>query len=453
VGLGINSRQEKANKAMNSILVKISLFFFAMIAATLIAFWLIGYLVIPTSARRNDIYGRTYAMQLGEARLAYETGGPKALGAFFERLRKIFPSERILIDSSNRDLVNGQDRSDLVTKFKRGPKGPPLPFFENRGVRIIYFPSTDGKYSILAITHPVPDNTTVLPYGLCVLAAVGIICIAMALYIASPLRRLRHIVDQFGNGELSARADISRKDEFGSLSRAFNLMADRIQTLLTAERRLLQDISHELRSPLARLEFAVELARSSENRNASLDRIKRDLDRLGTLIGELFQVTRAEGDPGSRKNDDVELDSLVHLLVEDCALEAEVRHCRVLIHADAPVMIQGDAELLRRALENMLRNAIRHSPEGSAIEVGLKRQNGTAVLSVRDYGTGVPEETLQDIFKPFFRVDSDRNRASGGVGLGLAIAQRAVLLHHGRVEAQNMYPGLMMTMELPVTQS
>jgi two-component system sensor histidine kinase CpxA len=438
---------------MNSILVKISLLFFATIAATLLAFWVIGYLVIPTPAHRTDLYSRTLALQLGEARVAYETGGPQALSAFLGRVHKIFPSERFLIDAHGKDLVSGVDRSDLIVKFKKGPQGPPLPFFAGPAERILYFPSNDGKYAIVAVTHPIPDNTTVLPYGLCVLAAVGIICIVMALYLASPLRKLRHIVDQFGNGDLSVRAHITRKDEFGSLSRAFNQMADRIQTLLTAERRLLQDISHELRSPLARLEFAVELARTSDNRNASLDRIKRDLDRLGTLIGELFQVTRAEGDPASRKNDDVALDSLVHVLVEDCTLEAEVRHCRVLMNADEPVLIQGDAELLRRALENVLRNAIRHSPEGGSIEVGLRRNNGTAVLSVRDYGTGVPEETLHDIFKPFFRVDSDRNRASGGVGLGLAIAQRAVHLHHGRLEARNMHPGLMMTMELPVTQN
>ena len=438
---------------MNSILVKISLLFFATIAATLFAFWIIGYLVAPTPARRTDLYSRTLTMQMTEARLAYETGGPEALQAFLGRLNKIFPNERFFTDAKGRDLVTGADRSELIVRFRKGPKGPPLPFFEGPKERVVYFPSTDGKYAILAVAHPLPDDTAVLPYGLCVLAAVGIICIVMALYLASPLRKLRHTVDQFGNGDLSVRANIRRKDEFGSLSRAFNHMADRIQTLLTAERRLLQDVSHELRSPLARLEFAVELARTSENRNAALDRVKRDLDRLGLLVGELFQVTRAEGDPASRKNDDVSLDSLIHVLVEDCTLEAEVRHCRVLMNAEEPVLIQGDSELLRRALENVLRNAIRHSPEGSAIEVGLRRQNGTAVLSVRDYGTGVPEETLQDIFKPFFRVDSDRNRASGGVGLGLAIAQRAILLHHGRLEAQNMHPGLMMTMELPVTQN
>lgn len=438
---------------MNSILVKISLLFFATIAATLFAFWVIAFVVTPTPARRTDLYSRTLAMQMEEARLAYETGGPEALRAFLSRVNRIFPNERFFTDAKGRDLVTGVDHSDLIARYRKAPKGPPLPFLPGPAERVLFYPSRDGKYNILAVAHPSPDDTVVLPYGLCVLAAVGVICIVMALYLASPLRKLRHTVDQFGSGDLSVRANIQRKDEFGSLSRAFNHMADRIQTLLTAERRLLQDISHELRSPLARLEFAVELARTSQDRNASLDRIKRDLDRLGTLIGELFQVTRAEGDPASRKNDDVSLDSLMHLLVEDCTLEAEVRHCRVLMNADEPVLIQGDGELLRRALENVLRNAIRHSPEGSSIEVGLRRQNGSAVLSVRDYGTGVPEETLSDIFKPFFRVDGDRNRTSGGVGLGLAIAQRAVHLHHGRLEAQNMHPGLLMTMELPVTQN
>jgi two-component system sensor histidine kinase CpxA len=438
---------------MNSILVKISLLFFATIAATLFAFWLIAFVITPTPERRTALYSRTLAMQMGEAQVAYETGGPEALRAYLSRLNRIFPNERFITDAKGRDLVTGADHSDLIARYRKGPQGPPLPFVPGPTDRIMYFPSADGKYRLLAITHPSPDETAVLPYGLCVLAAVGVICIVMALYLASPLRKLRQTVDQFGAGDLSVRANIQRNDEFGSLSRAFNHMAARIQTLLTAERRLLQDISHELRSPLARLEFAIELARTSDNRNASLDRIKRDLDRLGTLIGELFQVTRAEGDPASRKTEDVSLDSLVHVLVEDCTLEAEVRQCRVLMNADEPVHIQGDAELLRRAMENVLRNAIRHSPEGTFIEVGLRRRNGSAILSVRDYGSGVPEETLNDIFKPFFRVDSDRNRASGGVGLGLAIAQRAVHLHHGRLEAQNMHPGLLMTMELPVTQN
>ncbi len=438
---------------MRSILVKISLWFFATLVGTLFAFWVIAFLITPTPAKRTDLYTRALGVQLEEARFAYESGGASALRAFFKRLSANFPNPRFLTDARGRDLLTGEDRTELIRRFHQGPQGPPLPFLRGSDDRIIYQPSADGKYLFLGISHPMPDSTAVLPYGLSVLAAIGILCFVMAWYLASPLRKLRQTVDQFGRGDLTVRTQIKRRDEFGSLSRAFNLMAERIQTLLTAERRLLQDVSHELRSPLARLEFAVELARTSEDRNASLDRIKRDLDRLGTLVGELFQVTRAEGDPASRKNDDISLDTLMQMLVEDCSLEAEVRHCRVLMSADEAVSIQGDGELLRRAVENVLRNAIRHAPEGTSIEVGLHRKNGSAIVSVRDYGNGVPEETLQDIFKPFFRVDGDRNRTSGGVGLGLAIAQRAVHLHHGRLEAQNMHPGLMMTMELPVSRN
>ncbi len=191
---------------MNSILVKISLLFFATIAATLVAFWVIGYLVTPTPARRSELYNRTLALQIGEARVAYETGGPPALKAFLGRVNKIFPNERFFTDANGKDLVTGADRSDLIARFRKGPKGPPMPFFSGPSERSLYFPSTDGKYAILSVTHPLPDDTAVLPYGLCVLAAVGIICIVMALYLASPLRKLRHTVDQFGNGDLSVRA-------------------------------------------------------------------------------------------------------------------------------------------------------------------------------------------------------------------------------------------------------
>jgi signal transduction histidine kinase len=433
---------------MNSILVKISLWFFATLLATLLAFYAVAFLITPgPHPGRRDMFGRTLAMQTEEARWAYENGGAAALRTYLTRIERNFPNPHYFTDSSGRDLLTGEDRSSFLVRPRETLR---LPFLRREPDRVVAWPSQDGRYRFVAVLHSSPDVPSVVPYGLSVLVAVGILCYVMALYLASPLRKLRLTVDQFGRGDLSVRAKINRKDEFGGLAKAFNQMADRIQTLLNAERRLLQDISHELRSPLARLEFAVELARTSDNRNASLDRVKRDLDRLGGLIGELFQVTRAEGDPAARKKDSVSLDLLMHTLVEDCTLEAEVRHCSVRMSSEEPVSIQGDAELIRRAVENVLRNAIRHAPEGTSIEIGLERQNGSAVLSVRDYGLGVPEDTLQDIFKPFFRVDGDRNRASGGVGLGLAIAQRAVHLHHGRLLARNMHPGLLMTMELPV---
>ncbi|HEX5226384.1 MAG TPA: ATP-binding protein, partial [Bryobacteraceae bacterium] len=235
--------------------------------------------------------------------------------------------------------------------------------------------------------------------------------------------------------------------------RSFNEMAGRIQTLLAAERRLLLDISHELRSPLARLGVAVELARSGEDREHMLDRIQKEADRLNELVGELLQVTRVETDPSKQKTDAVHLDELLADIVYDSLLEAKAKDCNLLLKAPAAVIVTGDEELIRRALENVIRNAIRYAPRGTAVDVELAKPRDAVVVSVRDYGPGVPEDALSRIFDPFYRVDSDRNRASGGLGLGLAIARRSVQLHKGKLSAKNAHPGLLVTIELPLAPS
>jgi two-component system sensor histidine kinase CpxA len=230
-------------------------------------------------------------------------------------------------------------------------------------------------------------------------------------------------------------------------------MAERIQILLSAERRLLQDVSHELRSPLTRLDVAVDLALSSDKPGDLLARIKRDISRLSVLVDELLQLTRAEGDPAAHQMEEVRLDDLVHGLTEDCALEAEARGCRISLGPQEPCCVIGEPELLRRAVENVVRNAIRHAPDGTAVEIALEPRDSAAAVKVRDHGPGVPDDCLGMIFEPFFRVDGHRSRASGGTGLGLAIARRAIDLHQGRITAQNANPGLLVTIELPLLRS
>jgi two-component system sensor histidine kinase CpxA len=227
-------------------------------------------------------------------------------------------------------------------------------------------------------------------------------------------------------------------------------MADRIQTLLAAERRLLLDISHELRSPLARLGVAVELARSGEDRHHMLDRIQKEADRLNELVAELLQVTRVEGDPSLHKSESVPLDELLADIVYDSLLEAKSKDCTLLLKAPVAVILPGDEELIRRAVENVIRNAIRYAPAGSPIDIELKKSADMSEICVRDYGPGVPAEALPRIFDPFYRVDSDRNRVSGGLGLGLAIARRSVELHKGKLTARNANPGLLVSIELPL---
>ncbi|MBV9081160.1 MAG: HAMP domain-containing histidine kinase [Acidobacteriaceae bacterium] len=394
---------------------------------------------------RRDFFSRALAFQVDGARHAYETGGAPSLQDYFARLQRHFPGRYALLDANGRDVVTGADRS---TQLKQA--WPPRRW-TGPAPRVIVWPSGDKKYWVL-IQAAIPGTPpSPIPYYLWLVLAALVFSYVLAVYFGSPLRALEQAVERFGRGDLMVRAPVNRKDEFGELANAFNVMADRIQMLLTAERRLLQDVSHELRSPLARLEFAVELARTSNDRGKALDRIRKEVDRLGMLVSELLQVTRAESDPQSRNFEDISLTDLVRDVVDDSAVEAEARRCRLSFESVEPVLVRGDRELVRRAVENVLRNAIRYAPAGTAVEIGIARREDKALLSIRDFGSGVPEEHLSSLFKPFFRAEADRNRNNGGgVGLGLSIAQRAVLLHDGEIRARNAQPGLSVEIELPL---
>jgi two-component system sensor histidine kinase CpxA len=315
---------------------------------------------------------------------------------------------------------------------------------------VVARPSEDRQYWLLVF---IPRERVAwwsfLPQQLWVIAAIVLLCWVLAYHLTSPVRRMQKVAERFSLGDFSARVNSHRKDELGQLARTLDAMAGRIQTLLTAERRLLGDISHELRSPLARLGVAVELARSGRNRDAALDRIQKESDRLNALVGELLQVTRAEADPSAGRFDPVALNELLGVITEDAQVEAGARGSHVHLSTAPPVTVRGDPELFRRAIENIVRNAVRYAPPGTAVEVALHAESGSARISVRDFGPGVPEEALPQIFDPFYRVESDRNRASGGVGLGLSIAKRALELHGGALSARNAHPGLLVEVILP----
>jgi two-component system sensor histidine kinase CpxA len=197
----------------------------------------------------------------------------------------------------------------------------------------------------------------------------------------------------------------------------------------------------------------VELARSGDDRDAALNRIQKESDRLNTLVGGLLQVTRAEGDPNSLRRNPVRLDELLQQLVDDAHIEAAARGCTLDYSPTGPVTVEGDPELLRRAMENVIRNAIRYSPKESAVEITLARDDGKALVDVRDHGPGVPDEALPRLFDPFYRVGTDRDRSSGGIGLGLSIARRAIELHKGVIRARNANPGLEVELQLPAVEA
>jgi signal transduction histidine kinase len=438
---------------MNSLFAKILLWFWCTLAITVVGSAFISALTFNGSASdRQAPAGRLVTLQLEEARVAYEAGGRPALGAFLGELHRIFEADGILTDANGRDLLTGEDRSTLVRHARLG-----LPYSILRtgaSGRLVARAAEDGRYwFFLVVPRTRVGSWFIEPEHLFVLAAAALMSWWLALHLTAPLRDLQRAVERFGRGDLSARVKSTRGDEVGRLARTFDRMAGRIETLLHAERRLLLDISHELRSPLARLGVAVELARSGEDREAALNRIQKESDRLNALVGQLLEVTRAEGDPASLRREPVRLDELVGEIVEDSAIEASARGCSLRYEEPAAVVVEGDPELLRRATENVIRNAIRYAPRETAVEISLARRDGRAVLAVRDYGPGVPEEALPRLFDAFYRVDTARERTSGGAGLGLSIARRAVELHRGAIRARNASPGLEVALELPAASA
>jgi two-component system, OmpR family, sensor histidine kinase CpxA len=288
-----------------------------------------------------------------------------------------------------------------------------------------------------------------------------LVCYFLSWFLTKPIVRLRMATRQLAAGDLAARIGAppsSRRDEVAGLMRDFDAMAERIETLLKAQSRLLNDISHELRSPLARLNVALGLARQQVGVESvdMLDRIELEASRLNELIGRILTLARLEDGEQIVPQTPVAFDDIVASVTEDAEFEAQARKCHVQTSiAEADWAVRGNASLLHSAVENVVRNAIRYTREGTPVEIELncESRNGftEAVLHVSDSGPGVPAEALGKLFEPFYRLDDARGRQTGGVGLGLAITERAVRFHGGKVAAFNRAAGgLMVEIRLPL---
>ncbi|HET8826420.1 MAG TPA: ATP-binding protein, partial [Terriglobales bacterium] len=313
----------------------------------------------------------------------------------------------------------------------------------------------DGRRYTLVTELPPGQNAMFGPGGvpgLGILIAIlssGLVCYFLAGYLTSPILRLRKAAQKLAAGDLSARVGkVGRsKDEVSQLVHDFDTMAEQIEKLVNAQSRLLKDISHELRSPLARMTVALELARQRTGTEAEgvLDRISLEASRMNELIGSLTTIARLESGTGSVKKVAVHLEEIVEEVARDADFEAQARDCRVEAEILDELPVDGDPALLRSAIENVVRNATRYTREGTTVKVRaekIQRQNtAQALINVTDYGPGVPEEALEKIFQPFYRIDDARGRSTGGVGLGLAITDQAVRLHGGSVTASNLPEG------------
>jgi two-component system sensor histidine kinase CpxA len=293
----------------------------------------------------------------------------------------------------------------------------------------------------------------------------GLTTFVLVLLITRPVVLLRRAARQLSTGKLNTRVKLGRAagvffagDEIEALVHDFNHMAERLEQLVAAQKLLLRDVSHELRSPLARLSVGLELARedAGDVMLAHLDRIERETERLNQLIGQLLTLSSMEALERQKHFSKFSLNQLIEKLVPDAEFEARQRECTIAFAAEAELNVEGNEGLLYRALENVVRNAIRYTASGTEVAIALRavtvRGVQMAEIAVSDHGPGIPEGQLEAIFRPFYRVDDARSPNTGGFGVGLAIAERAVRLHGGELTAENRPGGgAIMRLRIAVT--
>ncbi|HEX7333525.1 MAG TPA: ATP-binding protein [Pyrinomonadaceae bacterium] len=439
--------------SFRSLYLKIFIWFWlAMIIINVVLFAAFA-LTRPTPTRRSWRDLAQTGPNATRAAEVYEQSGPGALTAALQATEKTSGVSATFFDETGKELSGRPAQPRVQELSAKAIETRDIEFnFDVEGT-LVARPTVSAKgqrYIYVAHIPRPPFQPTWQTLGmrlLVVLVIGGIFCYWLARYLTTPLLKLRTTTNELAEGNLGARVSTKlakRRDEVGQLGRDFNAMAERLESMVKAQQRLLGDISHELRSPLARLGVALGLARqrSGAEANGALDRIERESDNLNEMISQLLTLTRLESGTDGRKRTEVDLSALVREVAQDADFEARSVNRSVEVVSSDNCSINGVEELLRSAVENVVRNAVRYTPEGTAVEVALRKQNGNAVIRVRDRGKGVPNEALEKIFRPFYRTEDARDRQSGGgTGLGLAITERAVHMHGGSVHATNAADG------------
>lgn len=435
------------------------------------ALFLVLAILVTLAMRPQRDFTSFEALQskiLEEGVQAYNSGGETGLRDY---LRTVHDSQhvRAFLFNEHGQLLNGRTPPEWAGRVARGETRTaesiwgrlrPMQFLRQS------LTTADGHRYTLVMELPPGQPALFGPHGVpglgIVIAVIssGLVCYFLARYLTSPVVRLRAATQKLAAGDLTARAGAThsrRHDEMAELVRDFDGMAERLEKLVKAQSRLLNAISHELRSPLARLNVALALARQRAGPEAqnSLDRVERESDRLNELIERLLTIARLESGDDALQKFPIDLGELIAEVAKDADFEAQGRNCHVEAINAAECVVTGDPSLLHSAIENVVRNATRYTREGTSVQVRLDRGRGAdgpeAVVQVSDSGPGVPEDALDKMFRPFYRIDDARVRHTGGVGLGLAITQRSVRLHGGTVAASNRpQGGLLVEIRLPL---
>jgi len=447
---------------MRSLFLKIFLSFWLAQALFLVLATLV---TLAIRQQAESAWEAEQAQILSQAVQTYETGGQAALAQYLDQVRQSQGVRAYLLDENDQELSGRRSRDwakDGEHRRPRSSRGGFLGWMAARPQRQSITSASGHRYTLVMFPPPHGPFGDLGIHGLGIFIAIlssGLVCYRLARYLTSPVVRLRAATQKLAAGDLTARAGVpppGRHDEIAELVRDFDTMADRLETSVKAQARLLNDISHELRSPLARLNVALGLSRqrSGPEAQSALERIELEANRLNELIGRLLTIARLESGDQAMKKVSIRLQELIREIAQDAEFEAQTRKCRVDVTKVDDCMVIGDPSLLRSAIENVVRNAIQYTREGTDVQIGLECRQGTygteAVVKISDSGPGVPAEALDKLFRPFYRIDDARGRQTGGVGLGLAIAERAVRLHGGTIQASNRSEGgLMIEIRLP----
>ena len=371
--------------------------------------------------------------------------------------RRLSDSAARRLEYFNRESMSEPD-SEASPSLPPPPLPPPPPrnFRPQRAAPQIVGPDGSTYTVLLVPRRPSIFGALSLP-GISLM----ILCIALvvsafaswwlAQHLSAPIRRIQEGARALASENLDARGGASlrvsagfedRKDELAVLARDFDAMADGLIANRAAVTRLLRDISHELRSPLARMRLAVGLARRpTADSGRQLDRLEREIERLDDLISQVLKLARLNGTDAPIEREPVDVDEMIEEIVHDANFEGAAKGCTISVEGSAGQTVNGNRELLRSAIENVLRNAVRYSPPGAPVEVAVERSDAGLAVSIRDRGPGVPAADLERIFEPFFRVAESRDRDSGGEGIGLAITSQVMRAHGGSATAGNRPAG------------
>ncbi|MFT7235737.1 MAG: two-component system OmpR family sensor kinase [Methylophagaceae bacterium] len=375
--------------------------------------------------------------------------GVEGIGSYMtlREKRKKHPLPMFIVNEANEDFLGRSVPKILLEKVQQLLKTP-----NHSTIKQVVTPA--GEKLLLFIPrrdHPIMQRGQLFPTDLPLLSLLVLLLgslffsAGLAFYLTRPLHHLRGATQRFAAGDLDSRVMdkmAGRRDEIVDLAADFDQMAEQVQQLIGSQQRLLNDVSHELRSPLARLQLAVALGRKQpEQFETMMQRLEKESQRLDTLVGELLTLSRLEAAEEDDDHDYFDVMGLVSLICSDAAFEANEQGKKVYFKVGPEYLLNGNIELLRRAVENIIRNAVFHTAENTTVTVEITSVETDIILTVSDEGKGVEEQALSQLFLPFVRFGHQQNSDIPGYGLGLAIAARAVALHKGSVNAENRTQG------------